>query len=592
MRHSPIFLRLYAGFAVVILFSILIVGLMVQRQIEQASLRDISNNLSSQAFILQQSFANTGQQTQSQIQQTLKQIGQRTDTRVTLLTKDGVVIADSEFNASEMDNHRYRPEIIAANTADIGQSRRYSKTLQKPMLYVAVSAMASSGNLGYIRTALPTQRIDEEINYLRRVIIIAASLTALIALFIGYWLAMSFARPLRQMTLIAKNYAHGRYQLRIPSQRRDEIGDLARSLNQMADISSQRFDIIKTERDQLSTILKSMNEGVITVTSEGLITHVNAAACRMLRTSGERCLGQALKDIDGSDNLDQAFRQCQQQQTSVERIIQLDGYTFSRHYRLHVTLLKQSHRADAILVLQDITAVQRIDKMRADFVANASHELKTPITAIRGFAETLIEDDTIDHAIQQRFMRKIHGQSIRLSALVSDLLALSRLESNDEAYNTQVDLQRVVQRVCANLQAVAQTQQVTLELQTKDGPVTLLGDDNALGQMATNLIDNAIKYTAAKGTVTVALTVTEGLAVLAVKDNGLGIDESDQERIFERFYRVDKARSQSLGGTGLGLAIVKHIVQSHKGQLQLKSKLNQGSTFTITIPLSTHTSKL
>ena len=592
MRHSPIFLRLYAGFAVVILFSILIVGLMVQRQIEQASLRDISNNLSSQAFILQQSFANTGQQTQSQIQQTLKQIGQRTDTRVTLLTKDGVVIADSEFNASEMDNHRYRPEIIAANTADIGQSRRYSKTLQKPMLYVAVSAMASSGNLGYIRTALPTQRIDEEINYLRRVIIIAASLTALIALFIGYWLAMSFARPLRQMTLIAKNYAHGRYQLRIPSQRRDEIGDLARSLNQMADISSQRFDIIKTERDQLSTILKSMNEGVITVTSEGLITHVNAAACRMLRTSGERCLGQALKDIDGSDNLDQAFRQCQQQQTSVERIIQLDGYTFSRHYRLHVTLLKQSHRADAILVLQDITAVQRIDKMRADFVANASHELKTPITAIRGFAEALIEDDTIDHAIQQRFMRKIHGQSIRLSALVSDLLALSRLESNDEAYNTQVDLQRVVQRVCANLQAVAQTQQVTLELQTKDGPVTLLGDDNALGQMATNLIDNAIKYTAAKGTVTVALTVTEGLAVLAVKDNGLGIDESDQERIFERFYRVDKARSQSLGGTGLGLAIVKHIVQSHKGQLQLKSKLNQGSTFTITIPLSTHTSKL
>ena len=559
---------------------------MVQRQMEQASLRDISNNLSSQAFILQQSFANTGHQTQSQIQQTVEKIGQRIDTRVTLLTKEGVVIADSEFGAEGMDNHRYRPEIIAANKSKIGQSRRYSKTLQKPMLYVAVSAMASNSNVGYIRTALPTQRIDEEINYLRRVIIIAASLTALIALFIGYWLAMSFARPLKQMTLIAKNYAHGRYELRIPSQRRDEIGDLARSLNQMADISAQRFDIIKTERDQLSTILKSMNEGVITVTSEGLITHVNAAACRMLRTSGERCLGQALKDIDGSNNLDQAFRQCQQQQASVERTIQLDGYTFSRHYRLHVTLLKQSHQADAILVLQDITDVQRIDKMRADFVANASHELKTPITAIRGFAETLIEDDTIEHTTQQRFMRKIHGQSIRLSDLVSDLLALSRLESNDEAFNTQVDLQQVVQRVCANLQAVAQTQKVVLELQPKDGPMLLLGDDNALGQMATNLIDNAIKYTAAKGTITVALAVEQGMAVLTVKDDGLGIDESDQERIFERFYRVDKARSQSLGGTGLGLAIVKHIVQNHKGRLQLKSKLSHGSTFTVKIPLS------
>jgi len=308
----------------------------------------------------------------------------------------------------------------------------------------------------------------------------------------------------------------------------------------------------------------------------------------MLRTSGERCLGQALKDIDGSNNLDQAFRQCQQQQTSVERAIQLDGYTFSRHYRLHVTLLKQSHQADAILVLQDITDVQRIDKMRADFVANASHELKTPITAIRGFAETLIEDDTIEHTTQQRFMRKIHGQSIRLSDLVSDLLALSRLESNDEAFNTQVDLQQVVQRVCANLQAVAQTQKVVLELQAKDGPMLLLGDDNALGQMATNLIDNAIKYTAARGTVTVALEIEHGMAVLTVKDDGLGIDESDQERIFERFYRVDKARSQSLGGTGLGLAIVKHIVQNHKGRLQLKSKLSRGSTFTVKIPLSIH----
>lgn len=586
MRHSPIFIRLYAGFAVVILFSILIVGLMVQRQIEQASLRDISNNLSSQAFILQQSFTNIGGQTQTQIQQTVEQIGRRVDTRITLLTKEGIVIADSEFTPEQMDNHRYRPEIIQANKSTIGQSQRYSRTLQKTMLYVAVPATASNSDLGYIRTALSTERIDKEINYLRRVIVIAASLTGLIALFIGYWLAMSFARPLRQMTLIANNYAHGRYQLRIPSHRRDEIGDLARSLNQMADISAQRFDIIKTERDQLSTILKSMNEGVITVTSEGLITHVNAAACRMLRTSSERCLGQSLKDIDRSNNLDQAFMQCHQQQSSVEQTIQLDGYTFARHYRLHVTLLKQSHQAGAILVLQDITDVQRIDKMRADFVANASHELKTPITAIRGFAETLIESETIDATIRQRFMRKIHGQSIRLSDLVSDLLALSRLESNDKAFNTQVDLTQVVQRVCANLQAVAQSHKVVLELEIEGGQMTLLGDDNALGQMATNLIDNAIKYTAEMGTVTVQIKAQSGLAVLTVKDNGLGIDEADQERIFERFYRVNKARSQSLGGTGLGLAIVKHIVQNHRGNLHLKSKLNHGSTFTVEIPLS------
>ena len=586
MRHSPIFLKLYAGFALVILFSMLIVGLMVQRQIEQASLKDIRNNLSSQAFILQQSFADMDTQSQNEIQQMVQQIGDRIATRVTLLTRDGVVMADSEFRFDEMDNHLSRPEIISATQSRVGESRRYSTTLQKPMLYVAIKAMDSHSNLGFIRTALSTERIDEEFNYLRKVIIIAASLTTLIALFIGYWLAMSFARPLRQMTIIANDYAQGHYQLRIPSDRRDEIGALARSLNKMADISARRFNIIKTERDQLSTILKSMNEGVITVNDKGLITHVNRAACRILRTSGERCLGQSLQDMDASNNLNQAFIQCQQEQVSVERSIQLDGYTFARHYRLHVTLLKHSDQADAILVLQDTTDVQRMDKMRADFVANASHELKTPITAIRGFAETLIEDEAIERQTQQRFIRKIHGQSIRLSDLVSELLALSRLESNDAAFNTQVDLQQIVQRVCDNLQAVAQGHQVILDLDTEGQPIILLGDENALSQMVTNLVDNAIKYTPAMGHVHVVIKVDASTALLSIKDDGIGIDEANQERIFERFYRVDKARSQSLGGTGLGLAIVKHIVQSHKGSLKLKSKLNQGSTFVIKIPLA------
>jgi two-component system phosphate regulon sensor histidine kinase PhoR len=586
MRHSPIFLKLYAGFALVILFSMLIVGLMVQRQIEQASLKDIRNNLSSQAFILQQSFADMDTQSQNEIQQMVQQIGDRIATRVTLLTRDGVVMADSEFRFDEMDNHLSRPEIISATQSRVGESSRFSTTLQKPMLYVALKAMDSHSNLGFIRTALSTERIDEEFNYLRKVIIIAASLTTLIALFIGYWLAMSFARPLRQMTIIANDYAQGHYQLRIPSDRRDEIGALARSLNKMADISARRFNIIKTERDQLSTILKSMNEGVITVNDKGLITHVNRAACRILRTSGERCLGQSLQDMDASNNLNQAFIQCQQEQVSVERSIQLDGYTFARHYRLHVTLLKHSDQADAILVLQDTTDVQRMDKMRADFVANASHELKTPITAIRGFAETLIEDEAIERQTQQRFIRKIHGQSIRLSDLVSELLALSRLESNDAAFNTQVDLQQIVQRVCDNLQAVAQGHQVILDLDTKGQPIMLLGDENALSQMVTNLVDNAIKYTPAMGHVHVVIKVDASTALLSIKDDGVGIDEANQERIFERFYRVDKARSQLLGGTGLGLAIVKHIVQSHKGSLQLKSKLNQGSIFVIKIPLT------
>jgi two-component system phosphate regulon sensor histidine kinase PhoR len=584
-RHSPIFIKLFVGFAVVVLFSVSILGLMVQRQIEEASLRDIRTNLTHQAYILQQTFAFQEETPLTQLQRQVATISASIEARITLIDSQGVVLADSEFNPQKMDNHNQRPEIQAAKLNGIGESRRFSNTLNTTMQYIAVPTLNEANQLGYIRTALSTQRINEEINYLRRVIIIATSLTAIIALFVGYWLAMSFAQPLRQMTLIANNFAQGRYQLRIPSHRRDEIGDLARSLNQMADTSAQRFNNLASERDLLATILKSMNEGVITVDNEGIIQHINAAAARMLRNRPDQSLGQTLDQIEGTKVLHKAWEKCLYQQSSYTQQIQLRGYAFARHYQLHVSLLKESREGGAILVLQDITEVQRIDRMRADFVANASHELKTPITAIRGFAETLLDGGDVDAKLIRRFMRKIHSQSLRLSDLVSDLLALSRLESNDEAYEEAVDLIDIVVKVCTNLQSVAQSQDISLKLHTtKDHYLPILGDDKALNQLVTNLVDNAIKYTPEGGQVDVYLQLDDQHLVFAVKDTGIGIAPADQERIFERFYRVDKARSREVGGTGLGLAIVKHIVQSHQGKLQVISELGEGTRFEVRLP--------
>ena len=485
-----------------------------------------------------------------------------------------------------MDNHSQRPEIQQARDKGIGQARRFSTTLNTTMQYVAVPSISATNHLGYIRTALSTQSIAEEINYLRRVIIIATSLTAIIALFVGYWLAMSFAQPLRQMTLIANNFAQGRYQMRIPSHRRDEIGDLARSLNQMADISAQRFNNLASERNQLETILKSMNEGVITVDNLGVIQHINVAALRMLRSNADKSLGKSLEEIENSLVLHKAWQKCSDSQVGVQQQIQLRGYAFARHYRLHVSLLKESREGGAILVLQDITEIQRIDRMRADFVANASHELKTPITAIRGFAETLLEDSNVDPKLLRRFMRKIHSQSIRLSDLVSDLLALSRLESNDQAYDTKVDITVITKKVCTNLQSVAQRQNINLKLHADKQSIELFGDDKALAQLVTNLVDNAIKYTPEGGRVDVRLAQQDNEIRLIVEDTGLGIAAVDRERIFERFYRVDKARSREVGSTGLGLAIVKHIVQSHQGRIQVDSEIDRGTCFEVKLPLA------
>jgi two-component system phosphate regulon sensor histidine kinase PhoR len=584
-RHSLLFLKLYAGFAIVILISVSILGLMVQRQIEEASLRDIRNNLTHEAHILQQTFAFQSEIPLAQLQHQVATISGSIATRITLVDNSGNVLADSEFNPQQMDNHLSRPEIQQAKVKGIGESRRFSNTLNTNMLYIAVPSLNTTNQLGYIRTALSTVSIDEEINYLRRVIIIATSLTAIMALFVGYWLAMSFAQPLRQMTMIANNYAQGRYQLRIPSHRRDEIGDLARSLNQMADISAQRFNNLASERDLLETILKSMTEGVITVDSDGQIQHINIAAARMLRCNAEKCLNQSLEQIDDTQSLHKAWLQCLEKQASYQQQIQLRGYAFARHYRLHVSPLRETTDGGAILVLQDVTEIQRIDRMRADFVANASHELKTPITAIRGFAETLLEGGDIEPKLMRRFMRKIHSQSMRLSDLVSDLLALSRLESNDEAYSTEVDLMATTWKVCTNLQAVAQSQNITLKLHAKtDQSLLLLGDDKSLNQLVTNLVDNAIKYTPEEGQVDVYLEQDGDEILFRVQDTGVGIAAEDQARIFERFYRVDKARSREVGGTGLGLAIVKHIVQSHQGKIKVSSELNQGTCFEVRLP--------
>jgi two-component system phosphate regulon sensor histidine kinase PhoR len=225
--------------------------------------------------------------------------------------------------------------------------------------------------------------------------------------------------------------------------------------------------------------------------------------------------------------------------------------------------------------------------MRADFVANASHELKTPITAIRGFAETLLDGADVDAKLMRRFMRKIHSQSLRLSDLVSDLLALSRLENNDEAFETKVDIVNITAKVCTNLQSVAQSHDIGLKLYAfKDEYLPVLGDDKALNQLVTNLVDNAIKYTPAGGKVDVYLEQQEQQIMLAVQDTGIGIAPVDQERIFERFYRVDKARSREVGGTGLGLAIVKHIVQSHQGKVQVLSELERGTRFEVRLPIA------
>jgi len=439
---------------------------MIARQMQHDSLLEIENSLKSQAIIIRQSILPALASDQiDNLQQQIINMTHDIDTRITIIAKDGMVLADSQQDPKTMDNHSQRPELQQAVETGLGVITRFSQTLSKPMRYMAMAIDETNIEYGFIRVALPLSHIDQRLDHLRNVVIVAASLTAIIALLLGFWIARSFADPLQRMTDMAKLFSTGNYKQRLIIDRQDEIGELATSLNTLAQTAEQR------------------------------------------------------------------------------------------------------------------------EAVRRDFVANASHELKTPVTAIQGIAETLLDDENMDAKTHQRFIQKVSDQSIRLSQLVSDLLALSRLEADETESFATVDLKEIIVDSCNALQVIAKEKNILLETEISETNIILFADEKSLSQSIVNLVDNAIKYTLEEGKITVRLNVINDNAVIEVEDNGIGIAEDEQQRIFERFYRVDKARSRTLGGTGLGLSIVKHIAFRHKGHISLESTLEQGSLFRITLPL-------
>ncbi|HHX81505.1 MAG TPA: PAS domain-containing protein [Pseudomonadaceae bacterium] len=364
---------------------------------------------------------------------------------------------------------------------------------------------------------------------------------------------------------------------------------LADAINQMARLSATRLSTLAADRNRLAAIFTGMVEGVIDVDQRQQILHINDAAAALLSISREGAIGkplwQAVRDQNIVSALDEALRSGSVIKT---RIAFLKGRT-ELALELYVASLMddQNEPIGAILVLHDVTELKHLERIRTDFVANASHELKTPITAIRGLSETVVDDDSVDRATLMSFMERIHAQSIRLSQLVVDLMTISRLEADHGESNFAIiNMVELVARAITAAGPAAEASQLTLVWQLPAAALEVYGDRQNLSQLVDNLIDNAIKYTRADGRVELRLLQSEGDLVLEVEDSGIGISPQHLERVFERFYRVDKARSQSLGGTGLGLSIVRNIAERHNGTVAARSQVGKGSVFTFRMPLA------
>lgn len=512
-----------------------------------------------------------------------------TGMRVTVMDRAGTVLVDTREDPSRMNDHLHRPEIQMAIARGLGVADRFSETLQQFFLYAAVPVLLDEQMAAVVRVGRPIDAIRAAQASRRGAIIAAAFMTLVLVLALAIFLAWRKSGTLENITQITEAIAQGDFERRVAESRALGMKRLADAINHMARNSATRVSLLTADRNRLATIFTGMVEGVIDVDQKQNIVHINEAAAALLGIKAERCIGKPAWQEIRNQNITQALDEALKSRSVIKTRIMYPR----EHDQLEVDIYVASLSDDqglpigAVLVLHDVTELRNLERIRTDFVANASHELKTPITAIRGLSETVVGDPDVDRATLMQFMERIHAQSIRLSQLVSDLMAISRLESdqNDNEF-TLINFSELVNRAVQAARPAVDGKQLNLVTRLPETKVEVYGDRQHLSQLVDNLVDNAIKYTPENGMIQVRVKAGGGDAILEVEDSGIGISPQYQHRVFERFYRVDKARSQSLGGTGLGLSIVKNIAERHNGNVSVISQLGRGSTFSFRMPVA------
>ena len=526
------------------------------------------------------------------LQTQLLRLRQKLDTRITLVNLDGIVIADSDrvsvSDVLQMENHRERPELRAARLQGQGTAQRRSSTLEKPMLYFAIRVDKNQEPAGLVRTALPMTRVNQQISSITQVLWVAAILVNLAVAGLTFFLSAHVMEPIAALTKSAQAIASGNYTSALRVKRQDELGTLANSFNLMSEQFSAREQQLRESNQRLEAVLGGMAEGVIAVDERDRVILANAAAAELL--------GFTMADVESLSLLEVVRHHMLQQLVTDTRATEslqraeLEVHSGSENRRVldvQSTPLPDTSPQRVILVLHDVTDLRRLESMRQEFVANVSHELKTPLSSIRAYAETLSAGAVNDPEHRGTFLHRIEEQADRLNNLIQDLLSLSRIESGRQTYDiATVNVADIVTTCIAENQGAANLKRIHLSCSDIQQDLRIQADEEGLAQIINNLIGNAIKYTSEGGEVTVVLRQQDSTLCMDVRDSGIGIDEAHLTRVFERFYRVDKARSRELGGTGLGLAIVKHLAQAFGGNVTVTSQPTKGSTFTVQLPVT------
>ena len=513
-------------------------------------------------------------------------LDQRLDLRVTLIARDGAVLADSRAHASEMDNHADRDEVRAAMSGAVSVRVRRSHTLGVDYLYCAAPLLSPAGepHASVLRLSEPLLTVQRLLDRLTALSAASAAIALLASILVLAYVSGRFARRLRRLQSVARRIGQGAADARADEVPDDDLGQLGRALNEMHGELDSRLEALRRERDDRERILAHMSDGVALIDGADRVVHVNHRFAELLDAPLRPSPGTPFTDFTRVPELVKLAAAARREGRTVERELK-PWTTRTRPARATATPLGGAAPGGVLMVLHDLSESEALQRMRQDFVANVSHELRTPLTSLRGYAETLLEGGLEDAEHREAFVRVMRDQAVRLQALVEDLLSLAEMERPDVSLRREtLDLHALAAEQVAQVREAAARAGLALTLEGAS-PVTVVADRVRLSQVIANLVDNAVKYTE-HGHVTVAVGEAAGRAWCEVRDTGPGIPAEDLPRVFERFYRVDKARSRDKGGTGLGLAIVKHAVALHDGAVAVESRVGEGTTFRFEIPVT------
>ncbi|MEK5524034.1 PAS domain-containing sensor histidine kinase [Heyndrickxia sporothermodurans] len=585
---NKLWLKISFRFLLLLFFVLLAIGFFIGDLMKNTYMDMTRNQLFQDANIVSE-FINSKEirKQSNELQEKVESFYAENQPRITIIDANGDVIADSEDNPAKMESHANRPEFkdIIKRHKKNAESIRFSETLGYNMMYVATPIQNDDQVVGVIRVAFTLQNIDHAIKKLWLSLGLAMGITLILASIIAISLAKGITRPIEDIIQVARRLSEKDYSSRVRAKTNGELEQLSIAINTLAKSLQHQMEEISENQQKLTGVLTNMVSGVMLINPEGRIVLVNPAMEKIIGSTADQLRGKLHIEAGKSFGLSQLIDQSLKKKIKIHDEVQM-YYPDQRILDAHLApyLGANGEIKGIITVLHDITDIRRLEKMRSEFVANVSHELKTPITSLKGFAETLLDGAMYDPEIAKSFLTIIHDESERLHRLITDILHLSKIEQHQLPFHPEpLNVTGVIYETIDTIQEEINKKQLTIKLPNQK-PVIIDAEKDRLQQIILNLVANAVTYTPDKGTIEIGIVEKDDQIELTVKDTGIGISKEELPRIFERFYRVDKARSRNSGGTGLGLAIVKHLVESHHGSIQVDSEEGKGTLFTITLP--------